>query len=188
MTVPSSIADLGFRSTKAFQLAWNLGTRLAPDGIAGPKTLAAAAVSAKCHKAGLGDLSANFSASEAHCHCGGMLSGCQGVVVRRELLQALEVLRAHVGGPLPVIDIYRCAAHNRQVGGARESQHADGTAADVAAALGLSVTEVRALHVFSGIGSGASTRTVQHVDVRHLGRNPTGGTPLAPTLWTYPER
>ena len=55
MTVPSSISDLGFRSTKAFQLAWNLGTRLAPDGIAGPKTLAAAAVSAKCHKAGLGD-------------------------------------------------------------------------------------------------------------------------------------
>ena len=67
--------------------------------------------------------------------------------------------------------------------------HPYGAAADTSSALHLTPAEVQGLHVFSGIGVGASTHTVQHVDVRHLsGHDVTGGTVLHPSMWTYAGR
>jgi hypothetical protein len=188
LPVPADIELLGFRTVAGFQRAWNLGPRLTPDGIAGPLTLAAARLSASRHRAGQADLSAHFSAGEASCRCHGRLAGCQGVLVMRELLQVLEMIRhAHGDQPIGIVDMYRCPQYNAQVGGVGDSQHPHGSAADTAASL--TVPFVRGLHVVSGIGYGARTGTVQHVDIRHVsGDNPTHSTVLKPAEWSYPGR
>lgn len=50
----------------------------------------------------------------------------------RPLCEALEVLRAELGGkPVRVLSGYRSALYNRQIGGARKSQHVQGRAADI---------------------------------------------------------
>ena len=187
-TVPAEITLLGFTRVEDFQRAWNLGPRLTPDGIPGPVTMAAARLSAGRHHAGLPDLSANFSAAEATCHCGGRFAGCHRVLVLRELLQALEALRARHGGPISLQDIYRCPQYNATIpGSASDSQHCYGTAADPVATLGLTTKFVRSLHVFSGIGSGARTGIVLHVDVRAAGpHNVTNSTVSVHAVWTYP--
>lgn len=48
-----------------------------------------------------------------------------------ELARAFEAFRAEVGEPLLVASGYRTAAWNRQIGGARASQHVEGRALDL---------------------------------------------------------
>ena len=185
MTVPAQLTQLGFRSVAEFQRAWNLGPRLAADGVFGPATSAAATLSVTRRKNRLGDLSAHFSAAEFACHCGGRLPGCHLTVVLRDLLQSLEVLRAHTG-PVRIVSGYRCPAYNRKVVGASESQHMWGGAADIPAAH--SHQTITAMHVFAGVGWDASNGLVVHVDRRDVsGHDTTGGTVTAPTTWTYPR-
>ncbi|WP_243153072.1 D-Ala-D-Ala carboxypeptidase family metallohydrolase [Sporotomaculum syntrophicum] len=48
------------------------------------------------------------------------------------LVQLLEQLREQLGDkPVVITSAYRCVAHNRAVGGARQSQHLPGNAADI---------------------------------------------------------
>lgn len=48
------------------------------------------------------------------------------------LCQLLEVLRAHLGGqPITVLSGYRSEAYNKAIGGAPQSQHCQGRAADI---------------------------------------------------------
>lgn len=58
------------------------------------------------------------------------------------LCEVLEVIRAVVGGPLRIVSGYRTIAHNRRVGGAADSRHVHGDAADVSTA----VMDARELH------------------------------------------
>jgi len=76
----------------------------------------------------MGDLSAHFSTSEFQCHC-----GCGRCEVQPRLLQALEAVRVEVGEPLHIVSGYRCPGHNKACGGAKDSQHMLGMAADVQA-------------------------------------------------------
>lgn len=49
-----------------------------------------------------------------------------------ELYDALEALRYHIGNkPVNVVSGYRCHTHNTKVGGAKNSQHMHGRAADI---------------------------------------------------------
>jgi len=190
-TLPADIVLIGFTQIADFQAAWNLGPALRVDGIAGPITLAAATLSAQRYRAGQPDLSAHVSAAEAACGCGGKYRGCRRVVVLRQLLQGFEALRHALGDkPLPILDIYRCESYNaEQDGAAQNSQHRWGAALDFTASLRIDPGAARRLAVFSGLGSGASSGTLQHADVRHLsGHNTTGSTPAAPALWTYAGR
>ncbi|MYE06345.1 MAG: DUF882 domain-containing protein [Chloroflexi bacterium] len=58
------------------------------------------------------------------------------------LADTFESLRKFLGGqPLAVRSAYRSPAHNRSVGGARNSQHVEGRAIDVALPRGMSATE-----------------------------------------------
>ena len=50
---------------------------------------------------------------------------------RRHQMELLDKLRENIGGPLEVSCMYRCPAHNVAVGGVPNSQHVQGTAADV---------------------------------------------------------
>lgn len=154
-----------------FQSAYNgsLGW-LAIDGIPGPATTAALAE--------LPNLSGHFVVAELACrHCG-------KAYVRRELLRALEALRTVVG-PVVLVDAYRCAAHNAAVGGAQDSMHMYGYAADPATSMALHVDTVFRVRAFSGIGD--QNGVVRHVDVRHLSpQNQTlAATVTAPARWNY---
>lgn len=171
------------RALVDFQRAYNLGARLVPDGVLGPKTSAALLRCEAARRAGRPTASAHFSFAEFRCKCGGRYSTCRGVLVRRELLASLEVYR-HAVGAVSIVSGYRCASHNRAVGGASQSQHLYGAAADVG--YRLSDSQVRSLGAFAGIGRSASTHKVRHVDRRdRSGHNTTGASIKRPTIWNY---
>jgi peptidoglycan hydrolase-like protein with peptidoglycan-binding domain len=103
--------------------------------------------------------------------------------VHRELLRGLDEYRRRYG-PTSIISGYRDPAYNaRTPGAARNSQHVYGNGGDLRPVVSLSA--VRNLRRFSGIGVVKSTGKVAHVDVRHVGPNTTGGSPQSPTIWYY---
>jgi hypothetical protein len=185
------LTSMGWKPTAAtlpaviseFQRGWHLGPPLAIDGKLGPKTKAALQVSLDRRHAGKPDMSANFSAKEFLCKCGGKYKGCVRIRIHRALLSGLEQYRLTVGN-VAVVSGYRCPQHNAAVGGATSSQHVYGAAADVEpVSLYGAVAKLRR---FSGIGYQKASKKVRHVDVRHLsGNNTTGGTPDRPTMWVY---
>lgn len=85
----------------------------------------------------------HFTLNELSCRCGCVMP--EEVLRRlRALANALEVIRAAVGKPVQVISGYRCAAHNRKVGGAVNSRHTWGDAVDIQVQ-GMSGAELRDL-------------------------------------------
>lgn len=104
----------------------------------------------------MGDLSPHFSTREFRCHHCGRVRIADGLVAR------LEILRATVGHALPILSAYRCAVHNAQVGGARDSQHLYGRAVDFRQGL-VSVAAARKAG-FRGIG--ICNGWAVHVDIR----------------------
>jgi hypothetical protein len=71
----------------------------------------------------------HFKLSEFNCKCG--LPACPRVKVAAELVFWLEVVRLIVKSPLIINSGYRCATHNKNVGGSAPSRHLIGCAADV---------------------------------------------------------
>lgn len=67
-----------------------------------------------------------FKPQEFACKC-----GCGTKDVKEELLVVLDDVREHFGVPVVITSGHRCAKHNAAVGGAKESQHVLGTAADI---------------------------------------------------------
>jgi uncharacterized protein YcbK (DUF882 family) len=130
----------------------------------------------------MGALSPHFTAAEFACpHCR-VSKALPALVLGLERLRTLGY-----SSGLVVRSGYRCPVHNKAVGGAANSQHRYGSAADVD--LRVSLASVVALGVFSGVGwqtAAGGRRLVRHVDVRHAsGHNTTGGTPAHPTTWEY---
>jgi uncharacterized protein YcbK (DUF882 family) len=70
-----------------------------------------------------------------------------------------------VGAPLVIVSGYRCPPHNRTVGGAPDSQHMYGAAADLE--LGVATADQARRAGFTGIGTNGNFAT--HVDVRDGG-------------------
>ena len=199
------LADLGFApgavdgvegpatrtSAARFQLACNLTghQNLTVDAVPGPQTWAALDAA---HASGR--LSDHFSVAELRS------KGDGTCWVHRDLLKALEALRAHVGRPLGIVSGWRDVAHNQRVGGARTSQHTFGAARELedikvrlspGASLGagraadfnrgyINLEDARALQLFSGLGwRQDGQQWVTHGDVR------TNAQPSNPTVWRY---
>jgi len=92
--------------------------------------------------------------------------------VHPELVRSLERLRTLRGDrPLKIISGYRSTEYNRQVGGAKKSQHILGRAADIP--YGYATAQEATQAGFRGIGT--KGRFAIHVDVR------TGGA----ATWAY---
>lgn len=72
-------------------------------------------------------LSEHFSKKEFACkHCGKIIN------IDPLLIAKLECLRAAIGNkPIYITSGYRCEIHNKSVGGAVNSQHLKGKAADI---------------------------------------------------------
>ncbi len=71
-------------------------------------------------------LSPNFWRSEFTCGC-----GCGFNTVDTALLTRLEVIREFFDTKVKVTSACRCEAHNKAVGGGKNSQHLIGRAADI---------------------------------------------------------
>ena len=76
----------------------------------------------------------HFTERELACRC----RSCKGAHMPaeihenlRRLMAALESIRTLVGHPVVVTSGYRCPTHNRKVGGAPQSVHLSGLAADI---------------------------------------------------------
>lgn len=72
-------------------------------------------------------LAEHFNLAEFQCPC------CHTVKLHPELLRRAVRLRAAWGRPLVINSAYRCARHNREVGGAVGSRHLLGRALDARA-------------------------------------------------------
>jgi uncharacterized protein YcbK (DUF882 family) len=115
----------------------------------------------------VGDLSRNFSRSEFECKC-----GCGEAEVSPFLIEVLQRLRDILGVPITVTSGRRCAKHNAAVGGAKNSQHLLGLAADIRAEgwtakdlLRVLRVLVRANALYVGYAYKISKNAV-HIDVR----------------------
>ena len=112
----------------------------------------------------MGDLSRNFSRSEFACK--GTACCSHSAPITTELITALEALRDKVGMEIRIMSGFRCRTHNKAVGGALNSYHTLGMAADIQCAH-LKPAELYAvadkLGVFGGV---AIYPTFVHVDVR----------------------
>ena len=84
-------------------------------------------------------LSANFRACEFDCR--GAECGCTVTLVDEQLVAYLQQIRDHFGAAVTITSGFRCAAHNKNVGGATASKHAQGMAADIMCA-GVAPAEV----------------------------------------------
>lgn len=82
--------------------------------------------------------------------------------MRPLLIRRLELLRAALGRPIPIVSGYRCPVHNARVGGAKDSQHVYAAAADIPAQL-CTLDAARRVG-FTGVGTHGPWAV--HVDVR----------------------
>lgn len=113
--------------------------------------------------------SAHFTRRELKCHCG-CTTPPEVDANLRTLAIHLENLRMAAGGPLHINDAYRCPRENKRVGGAKDSQHMQGKAADIDQG---SLTNAQLAHFAAqvpafnagGIGMYPTSRFV-HVDYR----------------------
>lgn len=110
----------------------------------------------------MGDMSEHFSRREFTCRC-----GCGTNHVRPRLVQILQAIRDHFDQPVVVLSGTRCAAHNAKVGGARQSQHLLGKAADIRIA-GVTPQEIArfAAVLMPGWGGIKAYPGFCHVDIR----------------------
>lgn len=73
-------------------------------------------------------LSANFTVKEFAC------KHCSKVKIDDSLITYLQKIRSHFGKAITINSGYRCATHNKAVGGATNSYHTKGQAADIVVA------------------------------------------------------
>lgn len=107
-------------------------------------------------------LSKNFNSTEFDCKC----NQCTKTIINPELVTLLQKIRDHFGKPVVINSGYRCPYHNKRVGGASNSQHIYGKAADIV------VRDIPAIDVYKyadkigtkGLGKYAA---FTHVDVRN---------------------
>ena len=107
-------------------------------------------------------LSANFKVSEFKCN-----DGSDTVLISDELVTLLQKIRDHFGKAVVINSGYRTSTYNKKVGGATNSQHVKGTAADITIS-GVSPLEVAQYAEYLQPTSGGIGvyQSFTHVDVR----------------------
>ncbi|MBR3640627.1 MAG: phosphodiester glycosidase family protein [Oscillibacter sp.] len=113
-------------------------------------------------KDGAKKLSTNFAVREFACK-----DGSDAILVAPRLVMVLQSIRSHFGKPVTIHSAYRTAAYNDKVGGAAQSQHCYGTAADVSIK-GVAPSELAdyARSLMPDWGGVGVYPTFTHVDVR----------------------
>ncbi len=107
-------------------------------------------------------LSPHFKRKEFACKC-----GCGFSLPDTELIAVLEDVRSHFAKPVKLNSSCRCPDHNKAIGGAPNSAHVQGIAADIVV-VGVAPSQVQqyVLNKYQdryGIGT---YNTFTHIDVR----------------------
>ena len=170
---PIAVDGVNGRKTRQalrwFQEAWTY-KNLVIDGVWGLETQKALA---DCVAKG-GRISPHFKLVESKSRGNGWPR------FHRDLARGLEKLRQSKGGkPITPNSMHRDPVYNRKIGGARNSQHMHGRAADIGYGYGLTIGQAKRLKIFTGIGYHHKSHRVLHVDVR------PGVSASNPTTWTY---
>ena len=76
-------------------------------------------------------LTKNFNKSEFDCKCGCEMP--KDILTNIKIVaEQLQRIRDKLGKPIKINSAYRCEKHNEIIGGAKNSQHKQGLAADIA--------------------------------------------------------
>ena len=117
-----------------------------------------------CSKAEDGDreILEHFKVREFACK-----DGSDFILLSPELLDVLYRIRLHFNAPVMITSGYRTESHNKKVGGARDSKHVKGIAADIVVK-GVSPSKVAAYaeRLMPETGGIGEYRTFVHIDVR----------------------
>lgn len=106
-------------------------------------------------------LTKNFKSTEFDCKCG----KCKDTLIDTKLVNLLQKVRDYYNKPVIINSGFRCAAHNKAVGGATTSQHTLGRAADIriTGVTPSTIADYAEKIGFDGIGRYS---TFTHVDTR----------------------
>lgn len=109
-------------------------------------------------------LSENFTVKEFACK-----DGSDPVFVSTELVYLLQAIRSYFGKAVTITSAYRTPTHNKNEGGATQSQHLYGTAADIKVS-GVTPKKVYeyANKLMPNRGGIGLYKTFVHVDVREV--------------------
>lgn len=102
----------------------------------------------------------NFTVGEFACK-----DGSDTILIDTQLAYYLQKIRDHFGKAVRIISGYRTPSYNSKVGGASESQHMLGTAADIVVD-GVTPRQVAEYADQIGMGGIGIYKTFTHVDVR----------------------
>lgn len=105
-------------------------------------------------------LTENFNLREFQCSC------CGQVKIHPKLVEMLQVLREKVGRPVIITSGYRCPSRNMAVGGALQSYHMRGMAADIKVP-GVSISRLAQLAESLGFNGIGLYPGFVHVDIRN---------------------
>ena len=109
-------------------------------------------------------ISKNFNLSEFEC----THPNHRHVRVYDELVEKLQLLRDRLNVPLVINSAYRCPERNKQVGGADNSQHLYGKAADISLhTIPLQIEEIKRIARQIGFTGVGLYNSFIHLDVRH---------------------
>ncbi len=84
-------------------------------------------------------LSKNFKSTEFDCKCG--RADCKITLIDLDGIECVQKARDLVGKAIVINSGYRCAAHNKSVGGVSSSKHLKGTAMDLKCPSGISLND-----------------------------------------------
>jgi uncharacterized protein YcbK (DUF882 family) len=116
----------------------------------------------------------NFTPEEFFCKCDGHF--CDGPPIHpartRHLAWVCQMIRDEIGAPMRVNSGYRCPDYNKKIGGASQSLHVKGMAADLACdavpaeEVADTIEGLMKQHLIPNGGLGRYN-TFTHVDIRH---------------------
>lgn len=115
-----------------------------------------------CQKGKATQLSANFKSTEFDCHGN---KCCSTTIIDLELIKFLQKIRDHFGTTVTINSGYRCPTHNKNIGGASQSYHMQGKAADIVVK-GYAPKEVAQYAESLGMKGIGVYKTFTHVDTR----------------------
>lgn len=107
-------------------------------------------------------LSDNFISTEFDCHGSGC---CSTTLIDNCLVGYLQQIREHFRKPITITSGYRCATHNANVGGASQSYHMRGQAADIVVA-GITPVQVASYAESIGVKGIGLYDSFTHIDTR----------------------
>lgn len=108
-------------------------------------------------------LSKNFESTEFDCKCKNKI--CSTTEIDPKLVEYLQKIRDYFGKAVTINSAYRCDKHNKSVGGANQSKHKFGQAADIKVS-GIKPLKVAQYAEFIGVKGIGQYSNFVHIDTR----------------------